>query len=109
MIRDIKFSSEFERAFKRLKKRYRSLPADFKQLLDSMVENPVQGTELRDGMRKVRIAFASKGKGKRAGGRVIIQLTMTDTCLSFLYIYDKSDMPIVSDDFLDNIIVNFEQ
>lgn len=51
----------------------------------------------------------SKGKGKRAGGRVIIQLTMTDTCLSFLYIYDKSDMPSVSDDFLDNIIVNFEQ
>ena len=27
MIRDVKFSSEFERAFKRLKKRYRSLPA----------------------------------------------------------------------------------
>ena len=52
MIRDIKFSSEFERAFKRLKKRYRSLPADFKQLLDSLVENPIQGTELRDGCER---------------------------------------------------------
>ena len=108
MIRDIKFSSEFERAFKRLKKRYRSLPADFKQLLDSLVDDPLQGVELRDGMRKVRIAFASKGKGKRAGGRVIIQLTMTNTCLSFLYIYDKSELPSVSDDFLDSIIINYE-
>lgn len=108
MIRDIKFSSEFERAFKRLKKRYRSLPADFKLLLDSLIENPMQGTELRDGMRKVRIAFTSKGKGKRAGGRVIIQLTMTNECLSFLYIYDKSEISSVSDDFLDNIIINYE-
>lgn len=108
MIRDIKFSSEFERAFKRLKKRYRSLPTDFNLLLDSLIENPKQGTELRDGMRKVRIAFTSKGKGKRAGGRVIIQLTMTETCLTFLYIYDKSDMPSVSDEFLDDIIINFE-
>ena len=109
MICDIKFSSEFERAFKRLKKRYRSLPTDFKQLLDSLVDDPFQGTELRDGMRKVRIAFASKGKGKRAGGRIIIQLTMTNTCLSFLYIYDKGELSSVSDDFLDSIILNYEQ
>ena len=109
MICDIKFSSEFERAFKRLKKRYRSLPTDFQQLLDSLIEDPLQGTELRAGMRKVRIAFASKGKGKRAGGRVIIQLAMTNTCLSFLYIYDKSELPNVSDDFLDSIIINYEQ
>lgn len=41
--------------------------------------------------------------------RVIIQLTMTETCLSFLYIYDKSEMPSISDEFLDDIIINFEQ
>ena len=108
MIREIRFSSDFQRAFKRLKKRYHSLPEDFKQILLSLVNNPRQGTELYDGMRKLRINFASKGKGKRGGGRVIIRLQVEDTCLSFLYIYDKSDMGNVSDEFLDDIIINLD-
>lgn len=108
MIREIKFSTEFERAFKRLKKRHRSLPQDFKMLMASLVENPVQGSELYDHMRKVRIAFTSKGKGKRAGGRVVIRLSVSDTCLSFLYIYDKSDLSSVSDEFLDSIILSLD-
>ena len=65
MIKEIRFSEEFDRAFKRLKKRYRSLPDDVKKLLASLLENPQQGVELYNGMRKVRISFASKGRGKR--------------------------------------------
>ena len=90
MIKEIRFSEEFDRAFKRLKKRYRSLPDDVKKLLASLVENPEQGVELHNGLRKVRISFASKGHGKRGGGRVIIQLAVTEDCLTFVYIYDKS-------------------
>ena len=106
MIREIRFSEEFDRAFKRLKKRYRSLPDDVKKLLESLVENPEQGVELYNGMRKVRISFASKGRGKRGGGRVIIQLAVTEDCLTFVYIYDKSDMNNVSDKFLDQVIID---
>jgi len=109
MIKEIKFSDDFQRSFKRLKKRYRSLPEDFKELMSSLIDNPLQGSELRDGMRKVRISFTSKGKGKRAGGRVIIRLTIEETCLSFLYIYDKSDIPNVSDEFLDSIIIEMDE
>ena len=108
MIKEVRFSDDFQRAFKRLKKRYRSLPDDFKQLLLSLADNPRQGAELYDGMRKVRINFASKGRGKSGGGRVIIRLQVEDTRLSFLYIYDKSDMGNVSDDFLDDIIYNLD-
>ena len=49
MIKEIRFSEEFDRAFKRLKKRYRSLPDDVKKLLASLIENPQQGTELYNG------------------------------------------------------------
>lgn len=84
MIREVRFSTDFTRAFKQLKKRYRSLPENFSRLLLSLKENPFQGDELYDGMRKVRIAFTSKGRGKRGGGRVVIRLTIDDTCLSFL-------------------------
>ena len=109
MISEVRFSDEFNRAFKQLKKRYRSLPADLKNLLLSLDENPLQGVELYDGMRKVRIGFTSKGKGKRAGGRVIIRLQLSDTVLSFLYIYDKSDMANVSDAYLDQIIMEVDK
>ena len=105
MIESVKFSDEFLKAFKKLRKRYKSLPQDFLELLESLKHNPEQGLSLRNGMRKVRISFASKGRGKRGGGRVIIRLTMSDTCLSFLYIYDKEDMSNVADDFLDQIIM----
>lgn len=37
MIKEIRFSEEFDRAFKRLKKRYRSLPDDVKKLLASLI------------------------------------------------------------------------
>lgn len=109
MIREVRFSEEFQRSFKRLKKRYRSLPDDFKALLSSLQANPFQGNELNDGMRKVRLVITSKNKGKRSGGRVIIRLTIENTCLSFLYIYDKSDMDSVSDEFLDEIISNVDR
>ena len=55
MIMDIRFSEEFDKAFKRLKKKYKSLPDDFKKLLLQLTDNPYQGAELHDGMRKVRI------------------------------------------------------
>lgn len=104
MITEIRFSEEFQKSFKRLKKRYHSLPDDFKDLLLSLQADPYQGAELHNGMRKVRLSIASKGKGKSGGGRVIIRLTIEDTRLSFLYIYDKSDMSNVSEQFLDYLI-----
>ena len=70
MISEVRFADEFTRAFKRLKKRFRSLPQDLKRLLASLVDDPHQGTELYNGMRKVRLSFPSKGRGKRGGGRV---------------------------------------
>ncbi len=106
MITEIYFSDEFNRAFKRLKKRYHSLPDDVKRLLVSLVEDPNQGVELYNGMRKVRINFTSKGKGKRGGGRVIIRLAVSETSLTFVYIYDKGDISNVSDEFLDQVIID---
>ncbi len=109
MITEIRFSEEFNRAFKRLKKRYHTLPDDIKRLLTSLVENPKQGVELYNGMRKVRVNFTSKGKGKRGGGRVIIRLAVSETSLTFVYIYDKSDISNVSDEFLDQVIIDVGQ
>ena len=68
---EIRVGSEFLIQFKRLSKKYRSLKSDIKDLKDSLVINPYQGTSLGKGVRKVRMAIASKGKGKSGGARVI--------------------------------------
>ena len=39
----IKISDEFKTAYKRLKKKYRSLEADFEALLLSLQQEPLQG------------------------------------------------------------------
>ena len=108
MIDSVKFSDEFNKAFKKLKKRYKSLPNDFLSLLHELKENPIQGVALKNGMRKVRISFTSKNRGKSGGGRVIIRLNVSETCLSFLYIYDKQDMSNVAETFLDQLIVEMD-
>lgn len=104
MITDVRFSADFEKSFKRLKKKYPSIGADFKELLQSLIENPLQGDELTEGIRKVRMAITSKGKGKRGGARVIVRVAIIESQLCILYIYDKSDMESVSDLFIKQVL-----
>ena len=60
----VKISEDFKTAYKRLKKRHKSLQDDFERLLASLLVNPVQGVELVDGVRKIRLAITSKGLAK---------------------------------------------
>lgn len=63
----IKVSVEFERQAKRFAKKYKTFVDDFASFLVSMKDNPFQGVDLGGGKRKVRMAVASKGKGKSGG------------------------------------------
>ncbi len=63
----------------------------------------MQGVELEDGVRKVRMAITSKGRGKSGGARVIIRVRIVADELQLLYIYDKADYENVSDIFLRDI------
>jgi mRNA-degrading endonuclease RelE of RelBE toxin-antitoxin system len=40
--------------------------------------------------KKIRLAIASKGKGKRGGARVVIQMYIATETVYLLTIYDKS-------------------
>ena len=50
----IRISDEFKSAYKRLKKRHKSLEADFELLLKSLQENPRQGVEIHEDIWKIR-------------------------------------------------------
>ena len=69
---------EFKREFKRLYKKYRSLLDDFETWKNEILNNPLLGDDLGGGVRKVRMAIASKGKGKSGGARILTLNLMID-------------------------------
>lgn len=103
----ISVTPEFKRRLKPLSKKYPSMPNDLKELQKSLVKDPTQGSDLGNGVRKVRMAIASKGKGKSGGARVITLLTQAtaeNTDIKLLTIYDKSDISNISDNYLEFLI-----
>ena len=100
----IVLTTDFKTAYKRLKKKYVSFDTDFRVLMHSLVERPEQGVELFDGIRKIRLNIKSKGKGKSGGARVIIRVQHIDDILVFLFVYDKSELENVRDEYLRDII-----
>lgn len=95
---DIIPTPDFEKAFKILSKRHRSLKQDMLAFMKSLQNNPFQGDELTPGIRKIRMAIASKGRGKSGGARVITYTVLAAEdggCVYLLDIYDKADYSTV--------------
>ena len=95
---DIRISSYFAHEAKRLAKHYPSFKNDYKDFLESLKADPYQGIDLGNGVRKVRMPIASKGKGKSGGARVITLNVLIDEAkmeINLLLLYDKQ----VADNF----------
>jgi mRNA-degrading endonuclease RelE of RelBE toxin-antitoxin system len=100
----VKFISKFEKELKRLSKKYPSLKSDFAILLKSLKETPAQGTPLGNGCFKIRMAIASKGKGKSGGARVISCFKIVDETVFLLTIFDKSEQENISNKELSELL-----
>ncbi len=74
-----------------------------------IINNPFLGDDLGSGIRKVRMAIASKGKGKSGGARILTLNLLLDTEsmeITLLTIYDKGEISNVKDDFIKYLISN---
>lgn len=93
---------EFERRARRLAKKYKSLKGDLRDLQQELMENPFQGSDLSGGVRKIRMAIGSKGKGKSDGARVLTLtiLVSDDADVTLLTIYDKEEIDNVTDNYI---------
>lgn len=94
--------NEFDRRVHQLLKKYKSLKDDLKALQQELIKNPFQGTDLGGGVRKVRMAIASKGKGKSGGARILtLTVLVSDgTDVTLLTIYDENEIDNVSDEYI---------
>jgi mRNA-degrading endonuclease RelE of RelBE toxin-antitoxin system len=97
----------FDKQLKSLAKKHKSIAMDYKNLLESLMENPTQGTLIRPNTYKIRMSITSKGKGKSGGSRVITYVHDEKDTVFLLDIYDKSERSNISDsdltDFIDLI------
>ncbi len=121
----ILLANEFVRQFKRLAKKYHSLATDFQTFKRGLEQNPLQGDDLGNGVRKVRMAITSKGKGKSGGARIIsLNIVVNESTdensthqitdetqeptqtlkITLLTIYDKSEISNVSDSFIASLV-----
>lgn len=94
----------FKREIKKLSKKYPSLKDYFAQLLETLHEDPKQGTSLGNNCYKIRMAITSKGKGKSGGSRVITHLKVTHSAIYLLSIYDKSEHENIPDKELKELL-----
>ena len=94
----VSVSDDFAKEAKRLAKKYPSFKQDYKEFLESIKNNPLQGDEITKNIRKIRMAIKAKGKGKSGGARVITFNVLTDVengNVVFLLLYDKENTSTV--------------
>jgi mRNA-degrading endonuclease RelE of RelBE toxin-antitoxin system len=94
----------FRKELKRLAKKYDSLKNELALLFSSLEENPLQGTPLGNNCYKIRLAIASKGKGKKGGARVITNIIIVEKTVYLLSIYDKSKKDNLTDKEFDDLL-----
>jgi mRNA-degrading endonuclease RelE of RelBE toxin-antitoxin system len=75
----VKSIAVFEKQAKKLFKKYPSLKGELFELVQELKENPQQGKAIGKSCFKIRIAIASKGKGKSGGARVITYIQVIDS------------------------------
>lgn len=89
--------SYFDKQAKRLVRKYPSLKQELITLIGQLQSNPAQGTSIGNSCYKIRVAIASKGKGKSGGARVISHIHIDKENVYLLSIYDKAEQQNISD------------
>lgn len=95
----------FERALKRLSKKFPSLKDDFDIFIDELSNNPTQGTPLGKDCYKIKFAITSKQKGKSGGARIITCVKLVKSKIYLMAIYDKSEKDSISEQELDRLLM----
>lgn len=87
----------FDKQLKRLARKYPSLKKEYASLIDKLELSPTAGSALGNNCYKIRLAVASKGKGKSGGARIITYVKIKHTSVFLLSIYDKGEKESISD------------
>ena len=94
----------FDRQLKRLAKKYPSLKIEYSQLINVLQENGIIGVPIGNNCYKIRLAIASKGKGKSGGARLITYVQRINNSVFLLSVFDKSEHENIPDRELNDLL-----
>lgn len=72
-----------------------------------LIINPTFGTSLGNDVYKIRIAIASKKKGKSGGARIISFVKIIDKTVYLLSIYNKEEKDSISDKEIEDLLEGY--
>ena len=107
MSYSIELSDNFKKEAKRLSKKYPSLKSELEELFTELEENPTLGTPLGSDIYKIRLAIASKSKGKSGGARILSFVKVTQTTVLLFSIYSKGEVDNLTDKQIKELIKNY--
>ena len=106
----IKFSRDFVKDVRQLRKRYPRIEEDIDSLLADMEDTGYRGerlTDIGDVLYKVRLTNRSARRGKSGGFRALYLLEQ-DQSFVFIHIYSKTDKNDVSASEIRTMLRNLE-
>ena len=107
MSYSIELSANFKKEAKRLSKKYPSLKKELAELFAELEENPTTGTPLGNDIYKIRLAIASKNKGKSGGARALSFVKVTETTVLLFSIYSKGEVDNLTDKQIQELIKDY--
>lgn len=107
MSYSIEITDNFKKEAKRLAKKYPSLKNDLASLFVELENNPTKGISLGNNIYKIRLAIASKGKGKSGGARIITYVTISEEIVLLLSIYNKGEKDSISNEEILEILQKY--
>jgi mRNA-degrading endonuclease RelE of RelBE toxin-antitoxin system len=107
MSYNIEITDNFKKEAKKLIKKYASLKNEIAALGIELAKNPTLGTPLGNDVYKIRLAIASKNKGKSGGARVISFVKIIDETVYLLSIYNKSEVDNLTDKQIQELIKDY--
>ncbi len=77
------------------------------KLFTELEENPTIGTPLGNDIYKIRMAIASKNKGKSGGARVLSFVKVTQTTVLLFSIYSKGEVDNLTGKQIQELIKDY--
>ncbi len=93
----------FDKQAKKLGKKYRNIKKDLRSLVENFDTIHKQAILIHENLYKIRLANSNKNKGKSSGYRIYYYIKLEETTY-FVTIYDKSEVSMIDESILMDII-----
>jgi mRNA-degrading endonuclease RelE of RelBE toxin-antitoxin system len=105
---NIQLSPNFKKEAKTLTRKYPSLKKELSDLFNELEENPTMGISLGNNIYKIKLAIASKGKGKSGGARILTYVKVIETTVLLFTIYNKGDRNNITDSEIKELLAGYK-